>query len=88
MGSTKVFKRTTLLFDTPISIPKKSKQLSVNSFGYVQAEIDGGVVAVQTKKLKGSRIPLTEDLTAIVFYPRFVIVPVVPYIRSQSHSSD
>jgi hypothetical protein len=55
MGSTKVFKRTTLPFDTPIPIPKKSKELLVNSFGYVRAEMSGGVVIVQTKKLRGNQ---------------------------------
>ena len=52
MDSTKVFKRTTLTFDTPIPIPKKTKELLVNSFGYVRAEISGGVVKIQTKKHK------------------------------------
>lgn len=54
MGSTKVFKRTTLPFDTPVPVPRNSNELLVNSFGYVRAEISGGVVKVQTKKHKNN----------------------------------
>ena len=52
MDSIKVFKRTTLPFETPIPIPKNTKELLVNSYGYVRAELSGGIVKVQTKKHK------------------------------------
>jgi len=52
MDSAKDFKRTTLPFDKPVPIPKTTKELLVNNFGYVRAEINGGVVKVQTKKHK------------------------------------
>jgi hypothetical protein len=52
MDSIKEFKRATLPFDTPIPIPKNTKELLVNSFGYIGAEINDGVLKVQTKKHK------------------------------------
>jgi two-component sensor histidine kinase len=55
MDSTKDFKRTTLPFDTPLPISRRTKELVVNTIGHVRAEIAGGVVKVQTKKHKNQR---------------------------------
>lgn len=55
MDSTNDFKRTTIPFDTPVPILKKSKEVLLNNFGNIRAVLDGGIVIIQTKKLKGNQ---------------------------------
>ena len=50
MDSTKDFRRTTIPFDTPIQIPKRTREILVNSFGLIRGELDGGVLKFQAKK--------------------------------------
>jgi hypothetical protein len=53
MDSTKDFKRTTLPFETPVRISKTSREVLLNNYGNIRAVLDGGIVTIQTKKLKG-----------------------------------
>ena len=55
MGSTRVFNRKTLPFDKPVPISKSAREHLVNSFGYVRAEMAGGIVEVQVKKHKNKQ---------------------------------
>lgn len=55
MDSTKDFKRTTIPFETPMPISKKSKEVLLNTYGNIRAVLDGGIVTIQTKKLKGDQ---------------------------------
>jgi hypothetical protein len=55
MGSTTGFKRTTLPFDTPVPISRKTREHIENSFGQVRAVLDSGVLKVQTKKHNNKR---------------------------------
>jgi hypothetical protein len=65
MGSTTDFKRTTLPFDTPVPIPRKTREFLVNSFGYVRAELDNGVLMVLTKKHKNKQRELVRINTNV-----------------------
>lgn len=65
MDSTRDFKRTTLPFDTPVPVSKKSREHLLNSFGYVRAAIDDGVVIVQTKKHKNKERELVRINTNV-----------------------
>ncbi len=55
MDSTKDFKRTTIPFETRIPISKTSREVLLNSYGNIRAVLDGGVLTIQTKKLKGNQ---------------------------------
>ena len=65
MDSTKDFTRTKIPFGTRVPISKKSRQLLVDNFGYVRAVLDGGVVKVQVKKLKGGERELVRIDTRV-----------------------
>jgi hypothetical protein len=65
MGSTTDFKRTTVPFDTPVPISRKSREQLVTSFGYVRAVNDNGVVLVQTKKHKNKQRELVRINTNV-----------------------
>jgi two-component sensor histidine kinase len=79
MDSTKDFKRTTLPFDTPIPISRKSKELLMNSFGFVRAEISGGVVKIQTKKHKNKE-------REVVLINTNVIPPTIEFTHEKDES--
>ncbi|GEM_PF-6629156 len=51
MDSSKEQKRTVLPFDKPVPIAKDTKELLLNTYGKIRAEIDHGVAIIQTKKM-------------------------------------
>jgi len=55
MDSTKDFKRTTIPFETPTPISKTAREVLLNNYGNIRAVLDGGIVTIQTKKLKGDQ---------------------------------
>jgi hypothetical protein len=55
MDSSKEHKRTVLPFGKPVPIAKDTKEILLNTYGNIRAEIDHGVAIIQTKKLKGNQ---------------------------------
>jgi hypothetical protein len=79
MDSTKDFKRTKISFEARVPISKKTKELLVDNFGYVRAVLDGGVVKVQVKKLKGGERELVRIDTN-------VSPPTIEFILEENES--
>jgi len=79
MGSTKIFNRTTLPFDKPVQISKSAREHLVNSFGYVRAQIDGGIVVVQVKKHKNKQRELVRINTNVT-------PPTIEFVMEDSPS--
>ena len=55
MDSTQDFKRTRLPFETPTEISKTSKEILLNDYGKIRAVLNGGILAIQSEKLKGDK---------------------------------
>ena len=55
MDSTQDIKRTRLPFDTPTKISKTSKEVLLNDYGKIRAVLNGGILAIQSEKLKGDK---------------------------------
>lgn len=48
-------KRSRIPFGVPTPISKNTKEILLNNYGSIRAEIKLGVITIQTKKLKGQR---------------------------------
>jgi len=55
MDSTQDIKRTRLPFDTPTKISKTSKEVLLNDYGKIRAVLNGGILTIQSEKLKGDK---------------------------------
>jgi phage antirepressor YoqD-like protein len=55
MNPIKKFERVRIPFGKPLPVPKNAKQVFLNTYGNIRAEVDSGYFTIQTKKHKGNQ---------------------------------